>query len=43
MLKGWKEVDSEKFEDEGTVRVNTKDDTEIKLATMEPKKPRYSI
>lgn len=35
MLKGWKEVDSEKFEDGDTLRVYTKDDAEIKLTTTE--------
>ncbi|SPU38245.1 Uncharacterised protein [Lysinibacillus capsici] len=35
MLKGWKEVDSETFEDGDTLRVYTKDDAEIKLTTME--------
>ena len=35
MFKGWKEVDSEKFEDGDTLRVYTKDDAEIKLTTTE--------
>ncbi|KOY81605.1 hypothetical protein I6G82_08175 [Lysinibacillus macroides] len=35
ILKGWKEVESEKFEDGGTVRIYTKNDAEITFATIE--------